>query len=246
MVRDWTAICNKANFIAAYFNVQFSRWSNDRSCKLIMKSAMLTNTSTRQRVLIAAAFASSVLGLAQPAHALDFSFSFRGVEGYLTGLVDNSTDQIPLTVVVANTVNGAGVFPYYFWYKFPGTDGFSVVNGDIVAANTGMLFRSVPPSQYPDFTGTYGGQSGPNNGYGYDLWLGDPGASASGPPYNYSFLALSNVGGQGEEDGSNGVITYKAAAVPGPVPILGALAALRCSRTLRKRCRFQASKSVAS
>jgi len=79
-----------------------------------MKSAMLTNTSTRQSVLIAAAFASSVLGLAQPAHALDFSFSFRGVEGYLTGLVDNSTDQIPLTVVVANTVNGAGVFPYYF------------------------------------------------------------------------------------------------------------------------------------
>lgn len=65
-------------------------------------------------------------------------------------------------------------------------------------------------------------------------------------PYNYSFLSLSNVGGQGEEDGSNGVITYKAAAVPGPVPILGALAALRCSRTLRKRCRFQASKSVAS
>ena len=206
---------------------------------------MLTNTLTRQRAFIAAAFASSVLGVAQPVHALDFTFSFRGVEGYLTGLVDNSTDQIPLAVVVTKTGNSAGVFPYYFWYKFPGTDGFSVVNGDIVAANTGMLFRSVPPSQYPDFVGTYGGQSGPNNGYGYDLWLGDPGASASGPPLNYSFLALSNVGGQGEEDGSNGVISYKA-AVPGPVPILGALAALRCSRRLRKRCRSQAPKSVAA
>jgi len=53
---------------------------------------MLKNNLTRQRALIAAAFASSVLGVAQPVYALDFTFSFRGVEGYLTGLVDNTSD----------------------------------------------------------------------------------------------------------------------------------------------------------
>jgi len=246
MVRDWTAICNKANFIAAYFNVQFSIWSNDRSCKLIMKSAMLTNTSTRQRVLIAAAFASSVLGLAQPAYALDFTFSFRGVEGYLTGLVDNTSDQLPTSVVLTSTPTGEGLRPYYLWTVAYPTRGFRVLAGEIVADDTGLLFRSVPQSAWPDYTGMYGGAPGANNGYGFDLALGDPGiVGTSSSPYNSSGFFFSNVANL--DDGSDGVMTYKSAvAVPGPVPLLGALAALRCSRTLRKRCRLQASKSVAS
>jgi hypothetical protein len=205
---------------------------------------MLMNILTRQRAFIAAAFASSVLGVAQPVHALDFTFSFRGVEGYLTGLVDNTTNQIPATVFVTNSPTGQGEQEYFYWYTFTTTTGFSVANGIIVANNTGMLFRSVPPSAWPDYTGIYGGQPGANDGYGFDLALGDPGIGPIPIPSNGNGFFFSNVSGL--DDGSSGVISYKAAAVPGPVPILGALAALRCSRTLRKRCRFQSSKSVAS
>ncbi len=176
------------------------------------------------------------------AQALDFTFSFRGVEGYLTGLVDNTTTQIPTTVFVTKSPTGQGEREYYYWYTFPTTTGFSVANGDIVANNTGMLFRSVPPSAWPDYTGIYGGQPGANDGYGFDLALGDPGIGPINLPSNGNGFFFSNV--TGLDAGNSGVISYKA-AVPGPVPILGALAALRCSRRLRKRCRSQAPKSVA-
>ena len=201
----------------------------------------MSTNNTRQHAFIAAIFTSSVLGAAQPAAALDFTFSFRGVEGYLTGLVDNTTNQIPATVFVTKSPSGQGEREYYYWNTY--TTGFSVANGEIVADNTGMLFRSVPPSAYPDYAGTYGGQPGANDGHGFDLALSDPGNNAIIPGFASAFFGFSNV--ESLDDGSNCVITYKA-AVPGPVPILGALAALRCSRRLRKRYRFQALKSVAS
>jgi hypothetical protein len=200
----------------------------------------MSTNNTQQRAFIAAIFTSSVLGAAQPASALDFTFSFRGVEGYLTGLVDNTTNQIPATVFVTKSPSGQGEREYYHWHTY--TTGFSVANGEIVADNTGMLFRSVPPSAWPDYTGIYGGQPGANDGYGFDLALGDPGIGPINLPSNGNGFFFSNV--TGLDAGNSGVISYKA-AVPGPVPILGALAALRCSRRLRKRCRSQAPKSVA-
>lgn len=184
---------------------------------------------------------TALFSAAQPAQALDFSFAFRGVEGYLTGLVDNANNQIPATIFVTKSPTGEGQREYYHWATSY-TTGFSVANGDIVANNTAMLFRSVPPSAWPDLAGIYGGQPGANDGYGFDLFLGDPGIGNITLPSNGNGFFLSNVSSL--DDGSNGVISYKA-AVPGPVPILGALAALRCSRRIRKRCRVQAPKSFA-
>jgi hypothetical protein len=200
----------------------------------------MSTNNTRQRAFITAIFASSVLGAAQPAAALDFTFYFRGVEGYLTGLVDNTSDQLPTSVVLTSTPTGEGVRSYYLWTVSYPTRGFRVLNGEIVADDTGLLFRSVPQSAWPDYIGVYGGLPGANNGYGFDLALGDPGiVGTSSSPYNSSGFFFSNVANL--DDGSNDVMTYKSAvAVPGPVPLLGALAALRCSRRLRKRCQAQA------
>jgi hypothetical protein len=170
----------------------------------------------------------------QPVYALDFTFSFRGVEGYLTGLVDNSTNQIPATVFVTDSPSGQGEREYYYWATY--TNGFSVADGEIVAANTGMLFRSVPQSAWPDYAGTYGGQPRANDGYGFDLALSDPGNNVIISGFASAGYFFSNVASL--DAVSNGMLTYNVTAVPGPVPILGVFAALRCSHTLRKRCRL--------
>ncbi|MFN7899475.1 MAG: hypothetical protein ACK5N0_07385 [Synechococcaceae cyanobacterium] len=202
----------------------------------------MSTNNTRQRALIAAFFASAVLGAAQPAAALDFTFSFRGVEGLITGLADNKNNQIPVSVEVTASPSGRGVRPYYYWSG----SGISVANGEVISSpsGSGTLFRSVPISSYPDYNGEYGGEPGANDGYGFDLWLGDPGVGSGPIPGTASLFGLSNV--EILDDSSNGVMTYKGVAVPGPVPILGALAALRCSRRLRQRSRSQAPTSVAS
>ena len=172
--------------------------------------------------------------MTQPVYALDFTFSFRGVEGYLTGLVDNSTNQIPATVFVTDSPSGQGEREYYYWATY--TNGFSVADGEIVAANTGMLFRSVPQSAWPDYAGTYGGQPRANDGYGFDLALSDPGNNVIISGFASAGYFFSNVASL--DAVGNGMITYNVMPVPGPVPILGVFAALRCSHTLRKRCRL--------
>ena len=177
----------------------------------------------------------------RPAAALDFTFSFRGVKGFLTGLLDNTSDQLPTSVVLTSTPAGEGLGPYDLWTVIYPTRGFRVLNGEIVADDTGLLFRSVPQSAWPDYTGAYGGASGANNGYGFDLALGDPGiVGLSSSPYNSRGFFFSNVASL--DDGSNGVMSYTA-AVPGPVPVLAALSALRFSRRIRKRYPRQVHKS---
>ncbi len=158
---------------------------------------------------------------------MNFTFSFRGVEGVITGLVDNTNNQVPTSVTVTASPTGTGLYSYYPW-TLSGF-GLSVVNGQIVSSPGNYnLLRSVTQANYPDYSGTYGGQTGDNDGYGFDLVLGDPGVG-SYPETGWSLFCLSNVACY---DSTPGVMTYTPApaSVPAPLPLLGVLPVLRINR----------------
>ena len=90
-------------------------------------------------LLLAAAF-----GVSQPASAIDFKFSFRGVEGLITRLSDNS-ESLPLSVQLLASPSGRGLGSYY---NRDGP-GFTVSSGQVVDSRSGRgtLFRTVPPGE---------------------------------------------------------------------------------------------------
>jgi DNA-binding transcriptional MerR regulator len=131
---------------------------------------------------LGAALATTVtLLLPQPASALNFTFNFGdGVSGITEGLNDNQTNQTSAIVKILSIspndsyATGGGAREYYYWSTLNVNNlGFDVQNGSITATNWTWAGRSVPQnvysSGYPNEA--YGGSSGPNNGYSYDLEL---------------------------------------------------------------------------
>lgn len=173
-----------------------------------------------------------LLGMAQSAYAVDFTFSFQGNSGIITGLADNTSNQKPITVQVTSSPAGGAIRTYYY----SSGPGFSVSNGQILGTTTQTVYLSVPPSQSPDTAGIYGGQAGANQFLGYGLLLGLAGVGPF-PATGYSMVCLTNVACYSS---NSNVLVYtqvQQAAVPspGPLPLLGASAAFGWSRRLRKR-----------
>jgi hypothetical protein len=201
----------------------------------------MLNTSLRQRgpSLATSAFGAALattitLLLPQPASALNFTFNFGdGISGIIEGLNDNQTNQTSAIVKILSIspndsyATGGGVREYYYWSALNVNNlGFDVQNGSITATNWTWAGRSVPQnaynSGYPNEA--YGGNYGPNNGYGYDLEL----KNLSG------IICYSN-----EACFQQGPIQYSSSAaaadVPAPLPVFGAFAAFGYSRKLRQR-----------
>lgn len=156
-----------------------------------------------------------------PAKALTFNWQFNNtngrpvgggvVTGTISGLLDNTPNQITgLTVGVTSTPNT----PPGGWltdWTYDRGSGFSVANGVITAYNVNFV-----------------------NSGGEQLFLGNNNypdffpevVNATGSYDNVDYISTNSV-----------TFTPQAAAVPGPLPILGAASALGWSRRVRSRLR---------
>ena len=157
-----------------------------------------------------------------PAKVLSFNWQFSNtqgapvfnggvVTGTVSGLLDNTSNQTTgLTVTVTSTPNT----PTGGWlndWAYNTGDGFSVSNGLITAYN--VRFK---------------------NSANDDLYLGDN----TGINY-YPKVADSNYNFDNRNYSFANPVTFtpQGAAVPGPLPILGAASALGWSRRVRSRLR---------
>lgn len=170
--------------------------------------------------------AVSLLVVPQPARALDFGFGFDGVEGVITGLVDNTDNQQPGSVVLLkNSLGFPAGWPAGFAVTIGGR-GFSVRNGLMTSASYSMIVYGFPPLP--------GGATGlifedyPQVVVGTLFW-------------KFSRLFYSD---------QNGPVVFtplsSPALVPGPLPLLGAVAAFAFSNRLRKRSRAGRSLSASA
>jgi hypothetical protein len=167
--------------------------------------------------LVALGVATGSLLAPQPASALDFDFSFGSVSGLISGLVNDTANQIGgVTVSVSNSGGiGAATGPYLQ----TGGLGFTVSSGVI---------------SFADFTS---GNDFP--GPGDFLSLQSAGSCSS-------FLACGGRLGAASGWGLVGEITYtlrssSPSSVPGPLPLFGAAAAFGFSRKLRNRIKCSAN-----
>ena len=161
-----------------------------------------------------AALAVSIGSLLAPqaASALDFNFSFGGVEGLITGLVDDTANQVAgVNVEVLN--NGATSAPLGIYTYTNGT-GFNVSSGAVGVADWGGIF-------------------GPGVGGGILSFVPSNNVSEFIIGYLYTGVGVSDF----PEVGNVTFIARQppASSVPGPLPLFGAAAAFGFSRKLRNR-----------
>ncbi|MBD2549557.1 hypothetical protein H6G65_08150 [Microcystis elabens FACHB-917] len=155
--------------------------------------------------------------------ALDFGFSFAGVEGVIEGLVDNSIRQ-PTSV---NVIGGAGVPADSIgtYIQIEGT-GFRVSAGQVV----GYLPPDPAPGMPPTimFSTYFHGQ----NSSGHRLFFGTHPESPD--------LISGTLSGVPSDPWLpfGGVVTLQqrpSASVPAPLPLAGCAATFSYSRMLRQR-----------
>lgn len=170
--------------------------------------------------------ASAVFGGAA-ANALTFNWSFinssgtpsssgSATSGTITGLLDNTTNNLDTSPSITLTVLSAtNLSAPYFFDSADNVGSITVLNGAVTAYN-GVFFN--------------------NNGGNQRLYMNDSNDAF------YQDLTLSRYD---RSQTSNPVtFTASAAAVPGPLPILGLPAAFLSTRKLRRR--IKASREVAS
>jgi hypothetical protein len=179
-----------------------------------MKSQALAGSA-----LVALGVATGSLLAPQAASALDFTFSFGGVggvEGLISGLVDNTNSQVcdsPSSCVVSVSNPGlSGAAPGVYTYS-PVQSGFDVQDGQIIVAWWGgLIIDPIDP----------GSQS--------YLVFQQAGTDSVGILGTICGLCSISRPVQGP-------ITFSAdvPSIPGPLPLFGAAAAFGFSRKLRNR-----------
>ena len=155
-----------------------------------------------------------------PAKALSFNWQFPNtdaspstggvVTGTISGLLDNTSNQTTgLTVTVTSAPNSpSGGWLNNWVYDGSGGSGFTVFNGQVTGGNARFI-----------------------NSSGDNLWLTD-GTATSPNLYNAAYTLVN------ENKGNQLTFTpQQTSAVPGPLPLLGAAAALGWSRRVRSRLR---------
>ena len=179
-----------------------------------MKRQALTGSA-----LVALGVATASLLAPQAASALDFNFSFGGVEGLFSGLADNTANQIAgVTVSVTNNGGTSAPLGTYSFNSFLGRTGFVVASGSVTESSQWL------------------GLSSPGGTFTPGAWIINF-APSNIPPSSGDLVLL---GGDGIGDIQGKPITFTAAGqppqpVPGPLPLFGAAAAFRFSRKLRDR-----------
>ena len=199
--------------------------------------------------LVALGVSTGSLLAPQTASALDFNFSFGGVgpnpspnappgvgvEGLISGLVDNTANQ----VCSSDTLQPP-------WTPAPGSCVVSVTNTGRSSAPTGVYSYYIPRQDWSGF-------SLQNGQITSAQWNGGPINTPSGSIQPFVLRFNLNNGGRGALllDGSSspfcrtgegclGVVSFVRSApssstVPGPLPLFGAAAAFGFSRKLRNR-----------
>ena len=177
----------------------------------------------------------------QAASALDFKFFFDtpgstggGVEGLITGLVDNTANQVAGVAVSVSNNGGTpaqtGFYTKDFFQTGSGGNGFTVSNGQIVPIS---------------------GQTSPNN----FIFFGVNGFVNNATPYSLLWFFNDGSASLGMHDAGycphltptiqcklgRPVYTLVNATVPGPLPLFGVAAAFGYSRKLRKRIKSSAN-----
>jgi hypothetical protein len=201
--------------------------------------------------LVAIGVATCSLLAPQSASALGFSFSFSGVTGKITGLVEGNNPCDTSVCVLTLTNAGAsgapiGVYSYQGFADFEdlAPQGFTVTGGAITGANwTGRIqndllgpdpFDMVGALRFVSPTDQYGNPLD-TNAVSAILQAGDIGSTPPSPlPANVEAPYPSGVTWE----------SLPEVPTPGPLPLFGAAAAFRFSNTLRNRIKASRTTSA--
>ena len=178
------------------------------------RQALVTST------LVALGVATGSLLAPQAASALDFTFSFGGVEGLIQNLIDNQINACDGTdscvVKVINNGGTAAALGTYVWVDTPTYGGFTVSSGVINEAR----WRGAAPLSSLSFNPS-NPSSGGFCGIGCASIAGSP---AAGVPFTGTIGPVAFA-----------AVQSPSSPVPGPLPLFGAAAAFGFSRKLRNR-----------
>lgn len=176
------------------------------------------------RASIAAVLAVSTASLLAPqaASALDFTFSFGGVSGLITGLVDNTANQV--AGVTVSVLNSGTTSAPVGTYTYTEGSGFTVSSGAVQTASWAGFGAANLGGPVPDLGGVVIFQYviAVNiivHAYIYLASHFVQDAAITPPPESVAFVARQQP----------------ASSVPGPLPLFGTAAAFGFSRKLRKR-----------